>query len=86
MREAIEYAKAKVLKADDHRWGLSVQLVLNDGSTFFISNAFIEGVQLGNYGHKWTIVYTEHYGYFIYPSDDILFCGEFEACFSRDPV
>ena len=61
------------LRADDERFNFSVRIVLDDGAFFFYPSAFIHKFDEDHY-----CVFTEHYGFSVYATDDLVAIDEYK--------
>jgi len=70
----------KNINATDTRFNRDLSLILNDGTTMFLRNAFF--VKLNN----WFIIITEHNGLLCYDEDDVISCIQYERVFGYDEI
>lgn len=58
----------KSIKATDFKHDSFVQVAMNDGSFFLWKQAFIQNIENNE---QWLVIFTEHYGYFLFDCDDV---------------
>ena len=69
------------LKADDERFQHSVQILHEEGTTYFFHNAFMM-----NYVEKkanYIVVFTEHQGFHVFAEDELSGYGEFIRIYKK---
>lgn len=69
------------LLSSDKRFGKSVYIRHDDGSTMMFDCAFVERLIVDNDLDKvYYLVFTEHHGFHVYHSEDVDFIHQYEEC------
>jgi len=98
MRRAWEVAKNydKNLRADDCKFNRAVQIIHEEGTTYFFHSAFLmtwkdpatqhDPKNAAERQGEWLIVFTEHQGFHVFSYDELLGYAEFERLHGKIPA
>jgi len=75
---------SKLLSADE-RFMREVNLIHEDGSVMHFRNAFLMCVRTEELG-PWVLCFTEHFGFHVFPMEDLLGYRQFEYVDIEDVV